>query len=184
MKGWFNPALSAEQKMLKFALNNNGHLMTALVQDFNQDLYHYLYSQSDQHTAEDVVQTTWLKVIEKRHLFSLDKNFKSWLFTLARNSLIDELRRQQRWQFVEIDESLHLTSTEYAQLQQYENLQLVFDQLLNKLPFNQREVFVLQQEGFSLDEIAIICGVKKETIKSRLRYARDFFKRYLEVLSV
>ena len=48
----------------------------------------------------------------------------------------------------------------------------VFDKALMSLPFVQREAFCLQQEGFSLKEIAQITHCEHETIKSRLRYAK------------
>ena len=43
-----------------------------------------------------------------------------------------------------------------------------------------RGAFILQQEGFSLTDISAITGENSETIKSRLRYARKFFKQHLE----
>ena len=46
-----------------------------------------------------------------------------------------------------------------------------FNALLDALPFLQKEAFILQQEGFSLREVAKITGENSETIKSRLRYA-------------
>lgn len=204
MKGWFNPALNAEQCMLKFADTNDGKLLSRLVMQFNDDLYHYLLSQSDRHMSEDIVQTVWLKVIEKRHYYQLSSPFKYWLFRIARNCLIDELRRTQRWQFVDIDDAQHpstlgpdshnldntdsnsaftsrLTTESLEYLLAMDNQQQRFDFLLEQLPFAQRDAFILQQEGFSIEDIAKISAVKRETIKSRLRYARQYFKRHMEL---
>lgn len=186
MKGWFNPALSAEQCMLKFAETNDGKLLSRLVELFNDDLFHYLLSQSDPHLAEDLVQMVWLKVIEKRHFYQFKRPFKYWLFRIARNCLIDELRRKQRWRYADINEAdnaiaKHMfSSANLEDVMAMRHQQQAFDFVLEQLPFAQRDAFILQQEGFSIDEIASICGDKSETIKSRLRYARQFFKRHME----
>ncbi len=184
MKGWFNPALTAEQKMIKFAQHADQNLISALVDEFNDDLYHYLLSQSEPSLAEDILQNTWLKVIEKRALYRMQLSFKSWLFILARNSLIDELRRQKRWNFSQLEDHCLTTSVSIDKLIQLESFQQAFDLLIKELPFAQREAFILQQDGFSLSEISTITNDNIETIKSRLRYARNYFKRHLEQVNV
>lgn len=183
MKGWFNPNLSAEQLMVKFVDSNNSKYLSQLVQLFNDDLYHYLRSQISQQYAEDILQSLWLKVIEKRHYFNWQMSFKSWVFTIARNCLIDELRRDHRWQYSELDEIVDENVQSVEQVHINSDLQQAFNCLLEQLPFVQKESFILQQEGFSITEIANICSTKPETIKSRLRYARNYFKQHLEALN-
>ena len=60
------------------------------------------------------------------------------------------------------------------------NLAHAFDYELGALPFEQREAFCLQQEGFGLQEIADITHSKIETVKSRLRYAKTTLRNNLE----
>ncbi len=57
---------------------------------------------------------------------------------------------------------------------------MVFDYALLSLSFEQREVFCLQQEGFSLQDIASITHCPLETVKSRLRYAKDNIRKVLK----
>jgi len=52
---------------------------------------------------------------------------------------------------------------------------------LDSLPAEQREAFILQQEGFTAREIAEITGVTKEAVKSRLRYAKSTTRARLEM---
>jgi DNA-directed RNA polymerase specialized sigma24 family protein len=47
------------------------------------------------------------------------------------------------------------------------------------LPFHQREAFIFQQEGFSVEEICTLTDENFETVKSRLRYARNNLKTLL-----
>ena len=103
--------------------------------------------------------------------------FKTWLFSVGRNCLIDELRRQRRWHSgIELDQLPNAMPSEEQQLVAAKQ-QLQFQQQLRLLPFLQREALMLQLEGFSLADICDITQQHEETIKSRLRYARQFLQR-------
>ena len=58
----------------------------------------------------------------------------------------------------------------------------VFKACIQQLPYKQKEALSLQLEGFGLREIASICGAEKETVKTRIRYAKDSLKTMLEKL--
>ena len=77
--------------------------LNQLVAQYGNDLYHYLVTQSDKDLALDICQQTWLKVIDKRDFYTAQNNPKAWLFRLARNLLIDEFRKQQK--FVELEDN-------------------------------------------------------------------------------
>jgi len=191
IKGWLNAAhislnqhqlnATPEKVMAEYIATGKKHYLTLLVEEFNVTLYHYLLSQSDKPTAEDVVQTTWLKVMNARQ-HTAPTNIKSWLFTIARNTLIDELRKQNKWQYVEL-ETQTITSKPLEQHIETENTLALFNQAVSSLPFLQREAFILQQEGFSLSEISQLTNTSHETIKSRLRYARNHLKNVIGTLS-
>lgn len=171
-------AQSAEQLMLKFAQYGKPELLDELVARHGDDLYHYLLSLTDSTLAADLAQMAWLKVIEKRESFNRNKaieqaNFKAWLFTLARNLMIDHYRSQKSFEPHDWDQQTTQPLSEQVIAQQ--SLEQ-FNQLLAQLPKSQQEAFMLQQEGFSLEQIAEITAENRETIKSRLRYARDHFK--------
>ncbi|WP_282115302.1 sigma-70 family RNA polymerase sigma factor [Pseudoalteromonas arctica] len=183
--------------MASYAKSGDNRYLEQLIALYSNDLYHYLVTQSNTHLAYDVSQQTWLKVIEKRHLYQAQTTPKAWLFKLARNTLIDEYRRQQH--FVELDENTHLaaqndksesdlTSGDLTSGNSHiDNLNIgssnisykAFDAALKQLSFVQREAITLQQEGFSLTDIELITQSSLETIKTRLRYAKQNLKRLL-----
>ena len=179
IKGWFNPKSHPDKLLHQFAATNERKYLSALVEEYNQTLFHYLLSQSDKTIAEDILQITWLKVINKKHLYKTNYSAKYWLFAIARNTLIDELRKQHKWCFQELDES-HVKSLDLTSQLGTEQQLDQFNIIINNLPFYQREVFVFQQEGFSLKEIATLTDENQETVKSRLRYARQYLRTHLE----
>jgi RNA polymerase sigma factor (sigma-70 family) len=192
IKGWFNPNISPEILLMRYIATSKDKYFILLVTQFNQRIYHYLLSQSDKEMAEDIIQSMWLKVLHIKETSQVHNNVKSWLFTIARNTLIDELRRQNRWQTEPLDEhgislgSSSLSQTlNYSLEQESENRDrlAIFNQAITLLPFHQREAFIFQQEGFSVLQIAELTDESFETIKSRLRYARIHIKNFLEYKS-
>jgi RNA polymerase sigma-70 factor (ECF subfamily) len=175
--------ISNESLMSRYAAKKEKQILAQLYDNCSRDLYHFLLTLSDAELANDIAQKTWLKVIDKSHLYQNSGNFKSWLFTLGRRTLIDEFRKLQRFdelqeQDVPIDDRAPDQSLEKEQLDAaFEDR---FTEALSKLPFLQKEAFCLQQEGFSLHDIAHMTYSEIETVKSRLRYAKSSLRRNLE----
>ncbi|MCV2885724.1 sigma-70 family RNA polymerase sigma factor [Aestuariibacter sp. AA17] len=167
--------VTPEILMERYAETGDAKVLSQLYDACADDLFHFLVTHSDYTLAKDVAQKTWLKIIEKRHLYRPSGRFKPWLFTIARRTLLDEFRAQSKC--VELDQlSLHTTTPNMTA----EKIEERFDQVLMQLPFVQREAFCLQQEGFSLKEISEITSTSAETIKTRIRYARKTLRDALE----
>ncbi|GAB2921618.1 sigma-70 family RNA polymerase sigma factor [Rheinheimera gaetbuli] len=176
-QGSSQPDLTAEQLYSRYIHHSDVSALEQLVALYGDALYHFLLRQSDRALAEDISQQCWLKLVNQKAAFSGQSSFKTWLFSMARHCLIDELRRLQRWQWQPLPDD---TSTEQLCLaEQLANnrYQLQFSQWLAALPFAQREALMLQLEGFSLTEICQITVQPAETVKSRLRYARQFLQQ-------
>lgn len=175
IKSMFTGSHSNEWLIRRFTATGERKLFEQLYDNCADDLYHFLLTQSDRTIGKDICQKTWLKVFEKPHLYNDSGRFVAWLFTIARHALIDEFRKTNR---IESDhilvENQSVTDTPKLDLAQ------AFDDELRALPFEQREAFCLQQEGFGLQEIANITHSKTETIKSRLRYAKTSLRKNLE----
>ena len=167
--------ISNEELMLRFAETEDKRWLSLLYDNCADDLYHFILTQSDRVLAKDICQKTWLKVIEKRHLYSHSGRFKAWLFTMARNILMDEYRRQNKVECKALDERHGLAGVFPG-----DDIEEAFNKALSALPMEQREAFCLQQEGFGIQEIADISHSNVETIKSRLRYAKYSLRQQLE----
>ncbi len=142
-------------------------------------LYSFLLRQlRDAALADEMFQDVWQRVIAARAGWQPDAAFTTWLFRIAHNRLNDHWRaaRHRPPAPGDADERVARmsdTRTPESQLSEFEErrrLQLAMEQL----PDEQREVLQLRlEQELSLEEIAQITGVGRETVKSRLRYAMD-----------
>ena len=181
IKGWLTGYISPEQALADFLKSGNQDKLRYVIDHYNQSVFHYLLSFTNKDLAEDVLQNTWLKVFQsynQKQPKKPVKHVKAWLFTIARNSLIDELRKDRQWQDLAEENIAAQQPSLLEKISQQARLEK-FNDILERLPFLQREAFIFRQEGFSLQEISELTGSEIETVKSRLRYAKKQFKAAL-----
>ena len=170
LKSWLHKVSPSRDPLEAYQQTGEDVYIEILINTYSQDLFHFLRGQSDAVLAEDICQKTWLTVVEKSHLYRNQQTPKAWLFAIARNALLDEFKKLNR--LCELDE-INTTAPE----EQNENSDL-YEAIL-ELPFLQREALSLQLESFSLQDIAIITHSETETVKTRLRYAKQALKQRL-----
>jgi len=154
-----------------------------LYQRHKRVIFHFFIKQGlSTAIAEELCHDTWLKLINARKNYQISAQFRTYLFTIARNTLIDHKNKKSSQK-----EEAHadLTKTAIA-LKETEtsNQQRQLAQALTAniaaLPDAQREVFLLKQEsGFSIDQIAKITTQHKEKVKSSWRYALQRLRKGL-----
>lgn len=125
-------------------------------------------------SAAELFQDVWAGLIRARAGYEPRARFSTWLYRLAHNRLIDQLRLAPRAP-LPLEEELIPAAAEH---ERPEAQALAGEagrrlrQALRALPAEQCEAFLLHEEaGLSLEEIAEVSGVGRETVKSRLRYA-------------
>jgi len=144
----------------------------------------------DRAAAEELTQEVWFAVAREAPKLAAAGRFVPWLYTVARNRVIDRARMSRRT--VSLDEpAIEGGEARVALLEDPAGTtpdeDVVADEqgraileALAQLPADQREAFVLQADaGLTVEEIATITGTGFETAKSRLRYARERLKRLL-----
>ena len=152
-------------------------LLDLLIEQYQYRLFRYLlYITGNRERAEDFFQETWIRVLERGHQYDGRSKFEAWLFSIARNMVIDWQRQKKAQsldaltnpedgaplEFADDDPSpLHLVLSQESA----ENIQAS----LEKLPAVYREVLLLRfQEDMGLVEIATILNAPLSTVKSRL----------------
>ena len=151
-------------------------------------LYRFMYRQLDADSiVDELYQDVWSSVIRAREDYRDTAAFSTWLYSIARNRIIDYFRSQNRQrEVIEVKEDIdEYSAAKHQEPQQVGvNQQLVqrLKELIGDLPPPQREAFLLKEEaGLSLAEIADVAGVDRETIKSRLRYAVNKLRKQLTI---
>ena len=141
----------------------------------------------DFHIAEDITQETFLQVYQKLETLEDPTRFPRWLYVIADRLCIAWLRRNQRHtepledtdiSEVETEAYSRYIATEHAKTFAEARRDLV-EELLAKLKESNRTVITLHYlEGMTYAEMSDFLGVSKNTIKSRLRRARQQLKKY------
>jgi RNA polymerase sigma-70 factor, ECF subfamily len=128
--------------------------------------------------AEDLVQDTILRALEKAHLWQPGTNLQGWLFTLMHNQHVNLVRRSVR-QKCRGDFDRSATVVPPTQLEPL--MRRDFDRAMARLPEEQRRVVRLVSiEGMRYEEAAAVCGVPVGTIRSRLCRARTALHAMVE----
>jgi RNA polymerase sigma-70 factor (ECF subfamily) len=144
-------------------------------------LYRYLLrGTSSPDLAAELFQDVWKNVIQARLRYRPDAPFGAWLFRLAHNRLMDHFRAQRP--MTDVPEDLEAPPGERPdELASRRSEAARLLRALALLPHEQREVIVLREEReLTLEQIAEIQGVGRETVKSRLRYALAKLREVLD----
>ena len=178
MKPWLYQKLSdamlirayAQGQMLAFECLYNRH---------KSSLFSFVLRQcNDRQVSEEIAQDVWMAIVKSADNYQATAKFSTWLFQIAHNRLVDHWRKVSRTRTVFIDpELVDFTATEYSfdDIQHQQELKELIA-LVNKLPVEQFETLLLKIEGFSRNDIALITNTNQETVKSRLRYAKNFLR--------
>ena len=148
---------------------------------------------ADREDAEDILQDVFYELVETYRLLHPVEQVTAWLFRVARNRIIDRIRRKQleaaRTQPAMVSEEGETLQLEemlpsrdagpeaaYARSVVLEEL----DAALDELPEEQREVFIAHElMGYSFKEIAAQTGVSVNTLLSRKHYAVLYLRERL-----
>lgn len=154
--------------------------------------YAFAYSfVQDDAKAKDLVQETYAKAIANSKGYVFGTNPKAWLFTILRNTFINDYRKNQKTpKSSSIDDILFSPAdAEDNTPRAFNDLRVeMFDSMLddgivnalNVLSVGQRTIIMLAfVDDFSYEEIAAVLGIEIGTVRSRLHRARHTMKSLL-----
>lgn len=125
----------------------------------------------DWYEAEDAVQDTFLRVLEKEPVFRDPDHERAWLLTVTANSCKSRLRARKRHPTTQLLDTLPAPDEDTHELVE----------AIQALPANQRAAVHLHYyEGYSTDEIAKILGQRPGTVRSHLSRAREALRMQLK----
>ncbi len=153
-------------------------LLQTLVQQYQYRLVRYfIFLLGTRDPVDDLVQETWLKVLERGRSYDGESRFESWLFAIARNLAIDHTRKRRPFSLDSNDDdernaaSLSPVSgaaSPFEQAARTEDARHLAESLQSQQPLV-REALVLRfQEELSLQEISQVVGASVSTVSSRI----------------
>ena len=138
-------------------------------------MYRYL---NDTHAFDDVVQETFVRLFRSLEQFKEERGaFKSWTARIAINLCFEQNKKvkREREEMQHIELPLAISADAALNFNAEEIMSLI-----NRLPEEQREVFMLGAvEGFSHAEIADLLKIEEAASRKRLSRARETLKSYL-----
>lgn len=184
-----NPTSNTQEddRLIRQTLAGELSAFESLIGKYQNRLFHSMTQVLRNSTdAEDVVQDAFVKAFTKLSTFRGGSQFYTWLYRIAHNSAISQIRKRKPTESLDHDggmaaatlEGQHVSPSQRLERQE-ENRQL--SDALNRLKEEQRSVLVLREmEGLDYDAIAEILDVPVGTVRSRLHRARAQLKEELE----
>ncbi|WP_304943887.1 RNA polymerase sigma factor [Vallitalea guaymasensis] len=167
-----------------FELNNEEYLKS-IMSRYGTQLKRYAYMMvKDEHLAEDVVQKTFINFYYSLNNYRRDSSEKNYLYTILTNEC-RQIKRKS-WFRRENRNNYEEVKNEF----QYNNEEDSLDKIavadcLAKIKPKYREIIILYYyQKFSVADISEILNLTNSAVKSRLKYARDSIKKYLEEVFV
>ena len=147
-------------------------------------LYNFIMrlSSGDQYMAEEVVQSTFIRIWEVREKVDIDASFISFLCTIAKNLLMNMYQRQT----VEYVYNEYLLKSGVDRDSQTEDdidlrfLNDYIDSLAEELPAQRKKIFILsKRQNYTNKEIAGMMGISESTVATQLSLAVKFMREQL-----
>ena len=170
-----------DNKLVQAYLADDEHAFKLLIDRYTPLIYNFTARLAGREHASDIVQEVFIKVWKNIRKFDLEKaSFKTWIFTIAKNTTTDVLRKKKEIDFSDLDIDDESTFADTIPdeallpdkvLEKLEDNKLL-NHLLDQLPVTYKSVLVLHyQEEMTFEEIGTILGKSANTVKSQHRRA-------------
>ena len=143
-----------------------------------------LHFTHDADDANDLVQDTLLKAITYYNKFKEGTNLKGWLYTIMKNTFINNYRRFVKISsFVTKSDEISSANLVFSSTKNQGESKFIMDDIklaLSKLPEEYYVPFSMYFEGFKYHEIADHLAIPIGTVKTRIHVARKLLKKNLK----
>ena len=181
------PSAATDAELVEAIRRGQQDAIRGLVERYSSRLFRYLTRfVGEASLAEDILQDTWLRVVERLDRYDRTRPFEGWIFAVARHRAIDALRRRARMRKTlgqpaepfETEQGDHLDPLETVAAPDPSPLDVLTEAeteqriaaAFARLPPHYREALTLRfHEEMHLDEIAQLLEVPLSTVKTRVQ---------------
>jgi RNA polymerase sigma-70 factor, ECF subfamily len=166
-------------------IENGAEEIDEIMNRYGQEILQLSFSYvKNKQIAEDLTQEIFVKCYKSLHTYSGKSKFRTWLWRIASNHCKDYLKSWYNKNVFTTDyqpiyDSIQSDSVEQTVIREEDDDQLA--SAVMELPINYREViYLFYFEEMSIKEISVVTEVKENTIKTRLKRAKELLKERLE----
>lgn len=182
-----NLSFEEEQELVRKAKEGDKVSLARLVDAYQEPIYNTtLKMTKNREDAEDVLQETFVTMVEKLHQFRGDARLYTWLYRIAVNNVYKRTRTKQKHEAMDINDpdvqQIHGSNlSEWPEtgqlLGEREWIRDVLADALDELPEKYRTIFVLRDiQGLSIKETQEILDISESNVKVRLMRARNYLR--------
>jgi RNA polymerase sigma-70 factor (family 1) len=160
--------------------NGSQDAFVTLYREYSPRLYNFINSVvRSKYDAQDILQSTFLKIWEKRADIDLELNFESFIYTVARNYCISHLRSKLYAQLISIEGCEKGHEDVMQEVLDNDNAKYIKG-IIDLLPERRREIFILSRVSeMTYKQIANHLGISENTVDTQMRRALSFLKEKL-----
>jgi len=184
--------MNEDIELVQSALKGEKKAFEMIIQKYQSPLANYIGRMVKQNElALDITQEVFIKAYSSLHSFRQEYKFKTWLFKIASNTVIDYWRKKKIDAF-SIDQPYDLDGDSVPfqipsknpsvdKIVELHEVRERIEEVLDKLPVNLKELFVWRHiNDLSYEEMAEIKGIPVGTIKNRVFQAKEMLRKYME----
>ncbi len=187
-----------DENLVNSYLDGNKEALKEIIDKYTPSLYNYARRIANKNDAPDIVSETFIKIWKSLSKFDKQKSsFKTWIFTIIRNTTTDFLRKKKNILFSDLEENSDSkneeTKNSLIENIKDENINIeeicikledlkYLNQVLENISIKYKEILILHyQEEMTFNEIGILLKKPLNTVKSDHRRAiLELKKRYKE----
>jgi RNA polymerase sigma-70 factor (ECF subfamily) len=171
-----------EDRQLIISLKKgNRKAFNALFEKYSPKLHFFtLKSFQNKVDAEEIVQSSFLKIWETRHKIDENQHFNTYLITIAKHIIYDLLRhklveRKYSQYILQSSDESYSIENDFV----LKNLKEYVATSIEHLPIQQREIILLKSKGYDNEEIAKQLKLSKRTVETHINRALKFLRNHL-----
>lgn len=186
----YDPRLPADLELTQRARVRDEAAIRALMQRYNRRLFRIARGVlRDDAEAEDVVQEAYVRAFTRLEEFRGDSSFGTWVSRIAYNEALGRLRRRRPTAELTVLDSpaqadiipFPAIATDPERTMAQREVQKLLENAIDDLPQDFRSVLISRVvEGLSIEDTAIVLGIKPQTVKTRLHRARKLLHDALD----
>ncbi|MEW6455352.1 MAG: RNA polymerase sigma factor [Acidobacteriota bacterium] len=162
--------------------NGDEEALGEVMKKYKDKIYNFIYKFiRDRERALELAQEVFVRVYFKADTYKGTSSISTWIYKIATNLSISELRRRKIVKWVSFD-SISPSWEKEKYSENYESYNLL-ESLLKKIKSKYKIPLVLKEiEGFSIEEVANMLNIPEGTVKSRINRAKKTIKQELEAM--